>query len=55
MAREDKKHAFDRSKFQVLCYGPNEDLKNGTLYFTDSTEHIIDRFSSLKSPRSDNI
>ena len=36
------------SKFQILRYGPNEELKNDTLYFTDDTENLIDRFSSLR-------
>ena len=35
------------SKFQILRYGPNEELKDDTLYFTDNTENNIDRYSSL--------
>ena len=36
------------SKFQILRYGPYEQLNNDTLYFTDNTENIIDRFSTLR-------
>ena len=39
---------FNGGKFQLLRYGINEDLKNSTLYFTDNTEHIIERFSSVR-------
>ena len=46
--QEENNMLFNGSKFQVLRYGQNEDLKNATLYFTDNTEHIIERFSSLR-------
>ena len=46
--QEENNMLFNGSKYQVLRYGPNEDLKNETLYFTDNTEHIIERFSSLR-------
>ena len=39
---------FNGSKFQILRYGSNEELKTDTLYFTDNTENIIERFSSLR-------
>ena len=39
---------FNGSKFQLIRYGNDEDLKNNTLYFTDNTEHIIERCSSLR-------
>ena len=38
---------FNGTKFQVVRYGPNEDLKNNTSYFTDADE-IVDRFESLR-------
>ena len=39
---------FNGAKFQLLRYGPDEKIKNNTLYFTDNYEHIIERFSSLR-------
>ena len=39
---------FNGAKFQLLRYGPDEEIKNNTLYFTDNYEHIIERFSSLR-------
>ena len=39
---------FNGGKFQLLRYGLNEELKNSTLYFTDNTEHIIERQSSVR-------
>ena len=46
--QEENKMLFNGTKFQLLRYGPNEDLKNYTLYFTDKTENVIERFSSLR-------
>ena len=46
--QENNNMLFNGSKFQVLRYGTNGDLKNDTLYFTDNTENIIDRFSHLR-------
>ena len=46
--QEANQMLFNGSKFQLLRYGPDEDLKNNTLYFTDNTEHIIERCSSLR-------
>ena len=39
---------FNGSKFQVMRYGDNEDLKNDINYFTDETSEIIDRFETLR-------
>ena len=39
---------FNGSKFQLLRYGPNESLKEDTLYFTPNMEDIIQQFSSLR-------
>jgi hypothetical protein len=39
---------FNGSKFQVIRYGPNEDIKNDTIYFTEDMEDIIERFPSLR-------
>ena len=44
----DNNMLFNGSKFQILRYGSNEELKTDTLYFTDNTENIIERFSSLR-------
>ena len=35
---------FNGSKFQVMRYGDNEDLKNDTNYFTNETRDIIEKF-----------
>ena len=45
--QEANQMLFNGSKFQ-LRYGPDEELKNSTLYFTDNTEHIIEKYSSLR-------
>ena len=45
---EDNNMKFNGAKFQLIRYGPNENIKNNTLYFTDNYEHVIDRFSSLR-------
>ena len=39
---------FNGAKFQLLRYGPNENIKNNTLYFTNNYEHVIERFTSLR-------
>ena len=39
---------FNGGKFQLLRYGLDEELKNNTLYFTDNTEHLIERQSSVR-------
>ena len=39
---------FNGNKFQVVRYGQNEDMKNDTLYFTDNTSDVIERFESLR-------
>ena len=39
---------FNVTKFQVVRYGHDEDLKNDTLYFTDDTTDIIERFETLR-------
>ena len=42
------KMKFNGSKFQCIRYGPNEELKNDTVYFTANMEGVIDQFSSLR-------
>lgn len=32
---------FNGSKFQLVRYGKNEIIKNGTMYFTDEMEEVI--------------
>ena len=39
---------FNGTKFQVIRYGTNENLKDDTNYFTDDTSEIIERFESLR-------
>ena len=39
---------FNGSKFQVIRYGQNEDIKNNTMYFTANMEEVIDQFSTLR-------
>ena len=39
---------FNGTKFQVIRYGHNEDIKDGTSYFTDDTNDIIERFETLR-------
>ena len=39
---------FNGSKFQVIRYGNNEDIKNDTTYFTGDYNEIIERYSSLR-------
>ena len=46
--QENNNMQFNGTKFQVLRYGLNEDVKNDAIYFTDNMENIIDRFSSVK-------
>ena len=42
------KMKFNGTKFQLLRYGPNENIKKDTLYFTSNMEEVIDQFSSLR-------
>ena len=46
--QEKNNMLFNGSKFQLLRYGPKEELKNNTLYFTDDTQNIIERYSSVR-------
>ena len=39
---------FNGTKFQVVRYGQNEELKEDTLYFTEDTGDIIERFDKLR-------
>ena len=38
---------FNGKKFQVVRYGPNEELKNSTEYFSGSYDEIIERFDTV--------
>ena len=40
---EDNNMKFNGKKFQVVRYGKDENLKDETLYFTENTEHIVER------------
>ena len=46
--QEKNNMLFNGSKFQLLRYGPKEEIKNNTLYFTDNTEHVIERYTSVR-------
>ena len=39
---------FNGKKFQVVRYGPNEELKNSTEYFSGSYDEIIERFETVR-------
>ena len=39
---------FNGSKFQLMRYGKNEELKSETLYFTENMEDVITEFENLK-------
>ena len=36
------------AEFQLLGYGPNEDIKNNTVYFIGKKKEIIEQFSFLR-------
>ena len=44
----DNNMTFNGSKFQLMRYGKNEELKQDTLYFTDEMENVIEQYESLK-------
>ena len=39
---------FNGTKFQVMRYGHDKDIKDDTNYFTEETNEIIERFESLR-------
>ena len=39
---------FNGTKFQLVRYGQDENIKNDTLYFTENTQEIIERFETLR-------
>ena len=39
---------FNGKKLQVVRYGPNEELKNSTEYFSGSYDEIIERFDMVR-------
>ena len=39
---------FNGTKFQVVRYGHDEEIKDDTLYFTEDTTDIIKRFDKLR-------
>lgn len=39
---------FNGTKFQVVKYGKNDDLKNENEYFTEDTDEIIERYETLR-------
>ena len=46
--QNENKMKFNGAKFQVLRYGPNTNIKDDTMYFTENTEEFIQRESSLR-------
>ena len=44
----DNNMNFNGKKFQVVRYGPNEELKNNTEYFSGVYDEIIERFNSVR-------
>ena len=42
------KMKLNGEKFQLLRYGPNEEIKRDTLYFTSDMNEVISQFSSLR-------
>ena len=46
--QEENNMLYNGSKFQLIRYGPNEDIREDTLYFIDNYENIIERYSSLR-------
>ena len=45
---KDNNMVFNGTKFQVMRYGQDENLKNETMYFTEDTNNIIERFDTLR-------
>ena len=45
---EKNNMVFNGTKFQVIRYGDDEDLKNSTEYFTEGTSDIIERSETLR-------
>ena len=39
---------FNGTKFQVMRYGKNSEIKENTTYFTDDMKDVIERFEKLK-------
>ena len=44
----DNKIKFNGTKFQVVRYGQNEELKNSTMYFTANMEDVIQQYDSIR-------
>ena len=42
------KMIFNGTKFQVVRYGQNEEIKNSTMYFTARMEDVIQQFDSIR-------
>ena len=46
--QENNNMKFNGTKFQLLRYGPDEDMKDSTLYFTANMDDVIQQCSSLR-------
>ena len=45
---EENNMKFNGKKFQVVRYGKDENLKDETLYFTENTENIVERYETVR-------
>ena len=45
---QENNMVFNGTKFQVIRYGHNEDLRNSTEYFTEGKKFIFERSETLR-------
>ena len=45
---EQNNMCFTGDKFQLLCYGRNQELKDNTCYFTRNMNKVIEQVSSVR-------
>ena len=45
---EDNNMKYNGGKFQILRYGPNENMKTETLYFTDEMHQVIEQVNETR-------
>ena len=45
---KDNNMVFNGTTFQIMRYGKDESLKNETMYLTEDSSHIIERFETLR-------
>ena len=44
---EENNMKFNGTKFQLLRFGDNNDIKDDTIYFTDNMSNVIDQFETV--------